>query len=209
MDYSQVHDPEHPDGVSPWSTSSPGPDRSTFPTSHDSAPSSPTRTRKSTGGAESEEVNAKPKESSVQAPASDPPDEESEDDMTPAPMTNPHQAYRQISQSVPDIRFQGPPMTEEELRQEQLRQQRNEERYQQQLHAQQHQRGPGRYHGTKGPRQASNYKLQARITALERTGKKDPSLHFDVHVRLASAAGIVPTDSCLDQPAQISDHSSP
>ena len=31
--------------------------------------------------------------------------------------------------------------------------------------------------------QASLYKLQAKITGLERTGRKDPILRFDVHVR--------------------------
>lgn len=30
--------------------------------------------------------------------------------------------------------------------------------------------------------QASQYKLQAKITGLERTGRKDPILRFDVHV---------------------------
>lgn len=44
---------------------------------------------------------------------------------------------------------------------------------------------PARYHT--GARQQSKqqtpqYKLQAKITALERTGKKDPILRFDVHV---------------------------
>ena len=88
--------------------------------------------------------------------------------------------------SSQDIRFQGPPMTEEELRQKQLYQQRQQERYQQALHAQQHQRGPGpnRYHqGTRASqRQVPQYKLQAKITGLERTGKKDPAIRFDVHV---------------------------
>ena len=32
--------------------------------------------------------------------------------------------------------------------------------------------------------QASNYKLQAKITGLERTGRKDPILRFDVHVSI-------------------------
>lgn len=32
----------------------------------------------------------------------------------------------------------------------------------------------------KGPQ----YKLQAKITGLERTGRKDPILRFDVHVRI-------------------------
>lgn len=44
---------------------------------------------------------------------------------------------------------------------------------------------PGRYHAA--PRQnpqppAPVYRIQAKITGLERTGKKDPVLRFDVHV---------------------------
>jgi hypothetical protein len=44
---------------------------------------------------------------------------------------------------------------------------------------------PQRYHpGARGShqQQASQYKLQAKITGLERTGRKDPILRFDVHV---------------------------
>jgi hypothetical protein len=35
------------------------------------------------------------------------------------------------------------------------------------------------------------YKLQAKITALERTGKKDPIIRFDVHVRTISGRYIL------------------
>jgi hypothetical protein len=50
---------------------------------------------------------------------------------------------------------------------------------------QQQQQAPARYQS--GIRQNSRppapaYKIQAKITALERTGKKDPILRFDVHV---------------------------
>lgn len=44
---------------------------------------------------------------------------------------------------------------------------------------------PQRYHTTGRqiqPSQASLYKLHAKITGLERTGRKDPILRFDVHV---------------------------
>jgi hypothetical protein len=45
-----------------------------------------------------------------------------------------------------------------------------------------HQR-PARYQtGNRGQRNAPQYKLQAKITGLERTGRKDPILRFDVHV---------------------------
>lgn len=52
---------------------------------------------------------------------------------------------------------------------------------------QQHSPIPAQYHS--GARQdprppAPVYKIQAKITGLERTGKKDPILRFDVHVGL-------------------------
>jgi hypothetical protein len=49
---------------------------------------------------------------------------------------------------------------------------------------------PGRYQPGARPQakqQAQQYKLQAKITGLERTGKKDPILRFDVHVRQISS----------------------
>jgi hypothetical protein len=42
---------------------------------------------------------------------------------------------------------------------------------------------PQRYHGNRPQRQQPQYKLQAKVTGLERTGKKDPILKFDVYVR--------------------------
>ena len=47
----------------------------------------------------------------------------------------------------------------------------------QQQHQQQHQQSTRR---STGPQ----YKLQAKVTGLERTGRKDPILRFDVHVGL-------------------------
>ncbi len=44
---------------------------------------------------------------------------------------------------------------------------------------------PARYHHTARqpqPTQGPQYKLQAKITGLERTGRKDPIMRFDVHV---------------------------
>lgn len=61
----------------------------------------------------------------------------------------------------------------------------------QQYQNQPHRTEPARYHP--GARQAQHppqssqapqYKLQAKITGLERTGRKDPILRFDVHVCL-------------------------
>lgn len=45
--------------------------------------------------------------------------------------------------------------------------------------------GQARYQAAQAarpPRQVPQYKLQAKITALERSGRKDPVLRFDVYV---------------------------
>jgi hypothetical protein len=50
---------------------------------------------------------------------------------------------------------------------------------------------PQRYHQTARQAQpAPQYKLQAKITGLERTGRKDPTLRFDVHVRTRISCSI-------------------
>lgn len=54
-----------------------------------------------------------------------------------------------------------------------------------QRNAGQPQQRPGtaaRYHNTKQQRPVPQYKLQAKVTALERIGRKDPVIRFDVYV---------------------------
>ena len=190
MDYSQLpSDPEHPAGTSPWQTS-PGANRSNFPSEADSTPPSPNATKQPQPPSEPSESPEQPGNghSDPATPTLSASQTSSLPEEPPPQQTNgaskQQPAYGQTSR--PDIRFQGPPMTDEELRQEQIRQQRQQERYQQALHAQQHQRGPGpnRYHagGRQGQRQPPAYRLQAKIISLERVGKKDPAIHFDVHV---------------------------
>lgn len=41
---------------------------------------------------------------------------------------------------------------------------------------------PQRYHGSRPQRQQQHYKFQAKVTGLERNGKKDPIIRFDVYV---------------------------
>ncbi|KIV76871.1 hypothetical protein PV11_08722 [Exophiala sideris] len=41
-----------------------------------------------------------------------------------------------------------------------------------------------RYHSTKPQRPVPQYRLQAKVTALERTGRKDPVIRFDVYTNL-------------------------
>ena len=73
---------------------------------------------------------------------------------------------------------------------------------QQQYTQQQQQRaaGPNRYHSGARPtaRQAlPQYRLQAKVTGLERTGRKDPAVRFDVYV--SSMSTLCQLWSCLIQ----------
>lgn len=86
------------------------------------------------------------------------------------------------NESSPDLstRLQSPPLTEGEFQgqQQQYLHQQRQQSYQQQQR-------PSRYQGGTRPRQnIPQYKLQAKITGLERTGRKDPILRFDVHVSM-------------------------
>lgn len=49
---------------------------------------------------------------------------------------------------------------------------------------------PQRYHGTRPQRQQQHYKLQAKVTGLERNGKKDPIIRFDVYVCQGSTGAV-------------------
>ena len=180
MDYSSLpNDPDHPAGADPWQ-SSPQRTGTSFPQSESGRePDSPTAKHapQTLEPQNQEERYGSDQESPNASSYEEPPQQQ-----------NGARRITSRSDTVDDIRFQGPPLTEEELRQQQLYQQRQQERYQQVIHAQQHARGPGpqRYHpgARAGQRQPPQYKLHAKITGLERTGKKDPAITFDVHVSL-------------------------
>lgn len=61
------------------------------------------------------------------------------------------------------------------------------------------------------PRQsAPQHKLQAKITGLERTSKKDPILKFDVYVSLLKFLMLQQIDVAIsDQPAEVSNYTIP
>lgn len=189
MDYSSLpNDPDHPAGSDPWQ-SSPQPNRTAFnPQESTDTPSSPLAKH---APATPEPDTQEDQEESYDEPAS-PPTQQQQQQQPPrngaGKIPNPSG-----SSNSPDvrsnIRFQDQPLTEEELRQKQLYEQRQQERYQQAVHAQQHQRGPpGRYHqqGARQGQRPPQYKLQAKVTGLERTGKKEPAVRFDVHVGLCA-----------------------
>ncbi|EFQ85334.1 hypothetical protein PTT_19758 [Pyrenophora teres f. teres 0-1] len=61
---------------------------------------------------------------------------------------------------------------------------------------------PQRYHGNRPQRQQQQYKLQAKVTGLERNSKKDPILRFDIYVRLDK---INLAELCLGEIVDIAD----
>lgn len=90
---------------------------------------------------------------------------------------------------VPQQSGFGPPLDQSQQQQQQ-QQQAQSPYFQEQGAPQQHAQGqPQPQAGQEQqPRRQTQpqYKLQAKITGLERTGRKDPILRFDVHVRSAN-----------------------
>lgn len=159
MDYSAISD--HPSGSSPWG--SPRADKTAFSASdtNDNIPSSPTSFR--------------------------PQSQHGTDDDRTRPSTANHY--------LTDDDVSGPPDLPEQLQRSHL----GDSNYHaeqppydtsppQQNLSQDRSQLPARYQV--GARQHVNqpapvYRVQAKITGLERTGKKDPIFRFDIHVRLA------------------------
>ncbi|KAI4162930.1 MAG: hypothetical protein LQ342_003441 [Letrouitia transgressa] len=175
MDYSTLpNDPEHPVGSSPWQ-SSPQPERPNFRTPEPgSSPSSPLAHHSSTSAEESQlhseeessdhertHVQSKPLDGSIAASESE---------------SSPQQRERTQDQPLNGERSPG-----------------QQSPHSQPPHQQQSQRPqqrsaiPNRYHTGARTSQRQNfpqYKLQAKITSLERPGRKDLILRFDVHTNL-------------------------
>ncbi|RAL00207.1 retromer subunit VPS17 [Aspergillus ibericus CBS 121593] len=157
MDYSAIsHDPDHPAGTSPWA--SPRPTQTTFPASV----------------------------TSDIPPAPLPPQDESPYNaaVESQPTEEPGSQENEIGSPDLSARLQSAQLGEPGYAPEQP----------QYITQQQPQQGqqprsqlPARYQT--GPRQnarqpAPVYRIQAKVTGLERTGKKDPILRFDVHTNI-------------------------
>jgi hypothetical protein len=156
MDYSAVSsDSDALHGASPWGSSSPRADRS-FPSPSD-PPDSPAPIR---GHSYSQSQDSVP-----ESPY--PPE-------TPSEVSDSTLADSGVSQQTPyppDSVQQGQPSQQDSQAPVVGQQQQYQQRP-----------GAARYHGTKQQRPVAQYKLQAKVTALERTGRKDPVIRFDVHV---------------------------
>ncbi|KAL9598008.1 MAG: hypothetical protein Q9219_004764 [cf. Caloplaca sp. 3 TL-2023] len=184
MDYSTLpNDPDHPVGTSPWQSSPQNNHPSFGPSEPGSAPSSPSA-KHSTA-----HVDRSPQQSD---------DGNMSDRLENRPQRQEpdHAQPEDVKQEFTSDRVRGPPLNgggihgqsypQSPQYPQQYRQQSGTP-YQQQHPPQTRSAIPSRYHTTARPNQRQSlpqYKLQAKITSLERTGRKDPILRFDVHTNL-------------------------
>ncbi|KAL8828322.1 MAG: hypothetical protein Q9170_006651 [Blastenia crenularia] len=184
MDYSTLpNDPDHPPGISPWQ-SSPQANHQGFASSEPgSAPSSPLAKH----SAEDNDGSLQGSDDENGHDALDDRRQRREDTSARAEQSNP-QATPGRGRGPPlnGGGYQGGPYQQQSQHPQQNRQQQGTP-YQQQNQQQPRSGIPSRYHTSARPNQRQNvpqYKLQAKITGLERTGRKDPILRFDVHTNL-------------------------
>ena len=159
MDYSAAI-ADDPAAASPWGSSSPRAQRAPFT---GASPDSP-RTSAGHGRNESQNSLPEPALGDSQAPIN----EGSLNDQEP-----PH----------PDGTQNHPTGSPQQQRQPPIQAQHPHAQHAQQQQQAQQRSGAARYHNARQQRPVPQYKLQAKVTALERTGRKDPVLRFDVYVR--------------------------
>lgn len=153
MDYSAIsHDPDHPSGSDPWA--SPRATQTSYPASNNNndIPSSPLPPHQQPGYNGDQEGD-------------EPRPRSSENGVPDSPDLSERLQSAQLGD--PDYAVEQPP-------------------YATQAHYANEPRSqlPARYQtgARQNARPGPAYKIQAKITGLERTGKKDPILRFDVHV---------------------------
>lgn len=164
MDYSILpNDPDHPAGTSPWQSS---PQLSSRPSFNASESDSTQYPYLNTSRQHSEEYGS--------------------DQDTVFDGSNPPQ-YGKAPPTENGI-YQDPPQKSSKPENQGLQPHRQPQippHHQQQQPPPQKSPGPNRYHVANRPPQKQTlpqYRLHAKITGLERTGRKDPVLRFDVHV---------------------------
>jgi hypothetical protein len=196
MDYSaSIHD-DHPAGTSPWGSSpvaSPQhPSTSSFG-AHGEVPPSPTpysSNQSNTGFSQDDTLGGgsyQGTESSVgegSVTESDGHRPDTADSIRSQP-EQPQTYSGQQQQAPPQQQYQKQPLRPENQRHHQTNRQLQQP-------------------------QAPQYKLQAKITGLERTGRKDPILRFDVHVCFNSSIELPNQHANIsDQPSQVSNYPIP
>ncbi|KAL8949629.1 MAG: hypothetical protein Q9222_004274 [Ikaeria aurantiellina] len=186
MDYSSLpNDPDHPVGTSPWQSS---PQASSHPNFGNSEPGSTPSTPAATHSTGYTDTSS----------------QQSEDESAIGSVGHRRHLREEAralsndgSPQATPTKPSGQPLNGDSIRGQQYQQQaqfphpngqQQASPYQQPQHQHQPKSAiPSRYHT--GARQAQRqnipqYKLQAKITSLERTGRKDPILRFDVHTNL-------------------------
>lgn len=161
MDYSQIS--EHPEGSSPWNTSPQASHNTSFTGPSDHSASPIPSSQGYTSGTSEEGVQQRGFESPTITQRSS----DTIHSRLPEPVLasngSPAQDVAQGSQAI---------HAQQQPEHSTLTQ--GSEQY----------RAPRYQGGSRQSRPAPRYKLQAKITALERNGKKDPILRFDVHTNL-------------------------
>ena len=185
MDYSSLpNDPAYPPGTSPWQ-SSPRPANGPSYTESEasSTASSPRAHHSSTANSSHDQRPEDDSDQDTLKPGRDQHDEtlESSVDSAPdGPANHVQKNQKAVEQNLhPSYNPQDLPKPPNQ----QGQQQRGS--------------GPNRYRGTNRSDQRAHlpqYKLQAKVTGLERTGRKDPVLRFDVHVSCVSSIYIAAAD---------------
>ena len=163
MDYSNhTNDTDALAGSSPWGSSSPRAGRTPYAPKPPSEPDSPEQTPRHQHSGSQDSISANPfaSEASATSQALPPPAQEVEREI-PADGTA----------AQPHIQEQRP-----------VQQQAQQPQQTGHLGHSQGRPGATRYHPQRQQRPVPAYKLQAKVTALERTGRKDPVIRFDVYV---------------------------
>ena len=192
MDYSQLaHDPDNPAGSSPWNTS----------------PRQSTRPSYSTGASGSEPPSPLPGAASYGSEI------RKEDDHDRDTLTESDGAFAGRSQrqsQTPTENGSAEEHPQNSGLQDSSGQGRQDQSQapEQVANRPQHQQGAQSAKSTapnrnqSGARQsrrnAPKHKLQAKVTGLERPGRKDPILRFDVHVSLSFSLSLPPIANPLD-----------
>ena len=161
MDYSHLaQDPDHPEGTSPWNTSPRHSTRPSFNVSGDQFPSPlPSASYAKAGVDDSlgdnEAFGAERHYSQVEADAPKSLHSDQPGRSVPEQVDGRQQQTQQVAQGSPHV---------------------NQPEHSGRPSGAVRHTGANRIH-------RPQHKLQAKITGLERTGRKDPILRFDVHVR--------------------------
>lgn len=155
MNYTaDTNDAEHLAGPSPWGSSSPKADRISFPPSPTPAPQQPLYPDQqgSPNASRYHDVSDRSHQQNASAAVGDDAD---------APIGSQH--HQSMPAGHAEEGDQPPHQSGPQP-------------------AQQQRQGVARYQTARQQRTVPQYKLQAKVTALERSGRKDPVLRFDVYV---------------------------